>query len=134
MPLPDALARIKAAFDARQHPDLLIVARTDADDPAEALKRAARDAEAGAGLIQPISRALDRYEQLIQLREACGRRLSLQLMAGAWMTGLSREQIESMAAFASYQNVKDLLGAGRKAGNWARASARPWCCTRGDRH
>lgn len=102
VPVPDALARIRAALDARQDPDLLIVARTDATDPAEALERAARYAEAGADLIQPISRTFSRYEQLVQLREACGRRLSLQLMAGTWMTALSRAQIESVAAFASY--------------------------------
>jgi len=98
----DALARIKAALDARQDPDLLIVARTDAMDPSEALDRAARYAEAGADLIQPISRTFNRYEQLVQLREVCGRRLSLQLMAGTWMTSLTRAQIESVAAFASY--------------------------------
>lgn len=98
----DALARIKAALDARQDPDLLIVARTDAMDPSEALDRAARYAEAGADLIQPISRTFNRYEQLVQLREVCGRRLSLQLMAGTWMTSLTRAQIESAAAFASY--------------------------------
>lgn len=100
--LDDALARIKAALDARQDPDLLIVARTDAMDPNEALDRAARYAEAGADLIQPISRTFDRYEQLLQLREVCGRRLSLQLMGGTWMTSLTRTQIESVAAFASY--------------------------------
>lgn len=98
----DALARIKAALDARTDPDLLIVARTDASDPSEALDRAARYAEAGADLIQPISRTFSRYEQLVQLREVSGRRLSLQLMAGTWMTALTREQIESVAAFASY--------------------------------
>lgn len=100
--MEDALARIKAALDARRDPDLLVVARTDAMDPGEALERAARYAEAGADLIQPISRTFDRYEQLVQLREVCGRRLSLQLMADTWMTALSREQIESVAAFASY--------------------------------
>ncbi|RYY77492.1 MAG: isocitrate lyase/PEP mutase family protein, partial [Comamonadaceae bacterium] len=98
----DALARIKAALDARTDPDLLIVARTDASDPSEALDRAARYAEAGADLIQPISRTFNSYEQLVQLREVSGRRLSLQLMAGTWMTALTREQIESVAAFASY--------------------------------
>lgn len=102
VPVADALARIHAALDARQDPDLLIVARTDAMDPSEALDRAARYAEAGADLIQPISRTFDRHEQLVQLREVCGRRLSLQLMAGTWMTALTREQIESVAAFASY--------------------------------
>lgn len=98
----DALARIKAALDARTDPDLLIVARTDAMDPSEALDRAARYAEAGADVIQPISRTFNSYEQLVQLREVCGKRLSLQLMAGTWMTALTRAQIESVAAFASY--------------------------------
>jgi methylisocitrate lyase len=97
-----AVARIKAAVDARQDPDLLIVARTDAMDAGEALERAARYAEAGADLIQPISRTFSSHEQLVQLREVCGRRLSLQLMAGTWMTSLSRAQIEQVAAFATY--------------------------------
>lgn len=98
----DAVARVKAALDARTDPDLLIVARTDAMDPGEALERAARYAEAGADLIQPISRTFNSHAQLVQLREACGKRLSLQLMAGTWMTALTRAQIESVAAFASY--------------------------------
>lgn len=102
VPMPDAIARIKAAVDARRDPDLLIVARTDAMDAGEALERSARYAEAGADLIQPISRTFSRYEQLVELREVCGRRLSLQLMAGTWMTSLDRTQIESVAAFATY--------------------------------
>ena len=102
VPMDVAVARIKAAVDARQDPDLLIVARTDAMDAGEAFERTVRYAEAGADLIQPISRTFNSYEQLVQLREACGRRLSLQLMAGTWMTQLSREQIESVAAFATY--------------------------------
>lgn len=102
VPMEVAIARIKAAVDARQDPDLLIVARTDAMDAGEAFERAARFAEAGADLIQPISRTFHSYEQLVQLRESCGRRLSLQLMAGTWMTALTRPQIESVAAFATY--------------------------------
>jgi methylisocitrate lyase len=102
VPVADAVARIRAAVDARCDPDLLIVARTDMADPGEALERAARYAEAGADLIQPISRTFNRFEQLVELREACGRRLSLQLMAGTWMAELSRTQIERVAAFATY--------------------------------
>ena len=101
VPVRDAVARIHAAVDARQDPALLIVARTDVTDPSEAIDRAARFAEAGADLIQPISRTFSSYDQLVQLREACGRRLSLQLMAGTWMTALSRAQIEQVAAFAT---------------------------------
>lgn len=105
VPLHDAVARIRAAVDARQDPDLLIVARTDVGDPQEALDRAARLAEAGADLIQPISRTFGSYEELVRLREVCGRPLSLQLMEGTWMAKLDRAQIESVAAFATYPIV-----------------------------
>lgn len=105
VPVRDAVAKIRAAVDARQDPDFLIVARTDAVDPSEALDRAAQYAEAGADLIQPISRTFKGYEDLVKLREVTGRRLSLQLMQGLWMAKLSREQIESVAAFATYPVV-----------------------------
>jgi methylisocitrate lyase len=98
----EAVGKIRAAVDARRDPDLLIVARTDVMDAGEALDRAARYAEAGADLIQPISRTFGSYEDLVRLREACGRPLSLQLMEGTWMAGLYRAQIESVAAFATY--------------------------------
>ncbi|SAK88873.1 carboxyvinyl-carboxyphosphonate phosphorylmutase [Caballeronia hypogeia] len=100
--LKDGIARIKAAVDARHDDDFVIVARTDVTDPSEAIDRAAHYAEAGADVVQPISRTFSSLEELKQLREATGRRLSLQLMAGTWMAALSREQIESVAAFASY--------------------------------
>ena len=105
VPMADAVARVRAAVDARQDPDLLIVARTDVADPGEALERAARFAEAGADLIQPISRTFSSYDDLVRLREACGRPLSLQLMEGTWMAKLDRAQIESVAAFATYPIV-----------------------------
>lgn len=98
----DAVAKIKAATDTRRDPDLLIVARTDVVDPSEAFDRAAAYAEAGADLIQPISKTFNSYEQLVKLKEVSGRRLSLQLMQGVWMSSLSRAQIESVAAFATY--------------------------------
>lgn len=105
IPVADAVGKIKAAVDARQDAALMIVARTDVMDAGEALERAARYAEAGADLIQPISRTFSSYEDLVRLREACGRRLSLQLMEGTWMARLDRVQIESVAAFATYPLV-----------------------------
>lgn len=101
----DAVGKIRAAVDARKDPDLLIVARTDVMDANEALDRAAQYAEAGADLIQPISRTFESYEDLVRLRDVCGRRLSLQLMEGTWMAKLDRAQIESVAAFATYPLV-----------------------------
>ena len=101
----EAAGRIQAAVDARVDPDFLIVARTDALDPQEATERAALYAEAGADLIQPISRTFGSLDELVRLREVSGRRLSLQLMQGTWMAGLTRAQIESVAAFATYPLV-----------------------------
>lgn len=105
VPVAEAVGKIRAAVDARQDPDLLIVARTDVMDASEALDRAARYAEAGADLIQPISRTFESYEDLVRLREVCGRPLSLQLMEGTWMAKLDRTQIESVASFATYPLV-----------------------------
>ena len=124
VPLADAVARVRAAVDARQDPDLLIVARTDANDPGEALERAAAYAEAGADLIQPISRTFSSYDDLVRLRQACGRRLSLQLMEGTWMAALSRDQIESVAAFATYPIVSLLSVAHALQANLAALSER----------
>jgi methylisocitrate lyase len=101
----EAVAKIRAAVDARRDPDFIIVARTDAVDPNEALDRAAQYAEAGADLIQPISRSFKCFDDLVKLKQVTGRRLSLQLMQGLWMADLSREQIESVAAFATYPVV-----------------------------
>jgi methylisocitrate lyase len=105
VPLADGVARIRAAVDARRDPDFLIIARTDAVDPSEAIDRAAHYAEAGADVVQPISRTFSRFEDLVRLKETSGRRLSLQIMQGMWMTQLSREQIESVAAIANYPLV-----------------------------
>ncbi len=105
LPINEAVAKIRAAVDARRDPSLLIVARTDAADPDEALERAARYAQAGADLIQPITRTFSNHADLVRLRQACGRPLSLQLMEGTWMATLNRSQIEAVAGFATYPIV-----------------------------
>lgn len=105
LPLQEATAKIKAAVDARRDPQMLIVARTDALDPQEAIDRACAYAEVGADLIQPISRTFKGYDDLVKLKSLSQRRLSLQLMDGIWIGDLSREQVESVAAFATYPLV-----------------------------
>jgi 2-methylisocitrate lyase-like PEP mutase family enzyme len=124
IPVRDAVAKIRAAVDARRDPDFLIVARTDALDPSEAMDRCAQYAEAGADLIQPISRTFDRYEDLVKLKEVSGRRLSLQLMQGLWMSHLTREQIEAVAAFATYPVVPLMTVVKTLQGNLAALAAR----------
>lgn len=105
LPLQEATAKIKAAVDARRDSKMLIVARTDAMDAQEAIDRACAYAEVGADLIQPISRTFKGYEDLVRLKTLCQRRLSLQLMDGNWIGALSREQVESVAGFATYPLV-----------------------------
>lgn len=105
LPLQEATAKIKAAVDARRDSNMLIVARTDAMDPQEAIDRACAYAEVGADLIQPISRTFKGYDDLVRLKNQCQRRLSLQLMDGNWIGELSREQVESVAGFATYPLV-----------------------------
>lgn len=124
VPMADAVARIRAAVDARTDPNLLIVARTDVADPGEAIERACRFAEAGADLVQPISRTFSSFDDLVRLREACGRRLSLQLMEGTWMATLDRAQIESVAAFATYPIVTLLTIVQAMQANLAALAAR----------
>ena len=57
LPIPDAVAKIKAALEARSDPDLVIIARTDAigaengGGMAEAIERAKRYADAGADVV-----------------------------------------------------------------------------------
>ncbi|MEY4653233.1 MAG: hypothetical protein RI884_1814 [Pseudomonadota bacterium] len=124
LPMADAVAKIRAAVDARRDPNLLIVARTDAMDAHEALERAARYAEAGADLIQPITRTFSTYADLVRLREACGRPLSLQLMEGTWMATLNRTQIEAVAGLATYPIVSLLSVAHAMRANLQALAAR----------
>jgi methylisocitrate lyase len=105
LPVADAVAKIHAAVDARRDPSLLIVARTDVKDPSEAMDRAARYAEAGADLIQPITPTFSSHADLVKLRQVCGRPLSLQLMEGTWMAKMDRAQIQSVAGMATYPIV-----------------------------
>ena len=89
---------------ARQNPDVLIIARTDAVDPAEAIRRGKAYVAAGADIIQPISRCFKNFEGLQAMREGCGVPLSLQILA--WLeTDLDRKQIEQVAAMATYPLV-----------------------------
>lgn len=124
LPVSEAVGKIRAALDARQDPDLLIVARTDVTDPNEAMDRAARYAEAGADLIQPIARTFQTYESLVRLREVAGRPLSLQLAEGIWMERLDRAQVQSVAGFATYPLVALMSTVHAVQANLAALSAR----------
>ena len=104
LPPAEAARKIRAAVEARRDPDFLIIARTDADTVAESIERACLYAQAGADLIQPISRTLKTFDHLKQLREACGRPLSLQILG--WLEQeLTAAQIEQVAGLAVFPLV-----------------------------
>jgi len=67
LPIPEAVAKIKAALDARTDPDFLIIARTDADiiSVEEIIERSNRYLEAGADMIFPLL-----YNIVIKLKPA----------------------------------------------------------------
>lgn len=102
--LEEGVAKIRAAVYARQNPDLLIIARTDAATEDEAIRRGRAYAEAGADLIQPISKCFSDFAGLSRLREAVKVPLSLQILG--WLeTGLLPKQIEELAGLAVFPLV-----------------------------
>jgi methylisocitrate lyase len=104
LPIDEAAGKIRAAVSARTNPDTLIVARTDAMDEAEGIERAQAYVEAGADLIQPISKGFKDQDAIFRLREACGKPLSLQIMG--WLAqDFAPDDIEQVAGFAVFPLV-----------------------------
>lgn len=97
-------ARIRAAVSARTNPDTIIVARTDSTDGEDAAKRGKAYVEAGADLIQPISKCFSDFDGLARFREAVGVPLSLQILG--WLeSDLTKDQIEQVAGLAVFPLV-----------------------------
>lgn len=104
LPLEVGAAKISAAVHARASEDTLIIARTDALNEADAIERGRVYAQAGADLVQPISKCFGDFNGLARFREAVGVPLSLQLLG--WLESeLSREQVEQLAGLAVFPLV-----------------------------
>ncbi len=102
--LEEGVNKIRAIVSVRKNPDLLIIARTDAVDPQEAIRRGKAYVAAGADIIQPISKCFKNFAGLQAMRQGCGVPLSLQLLG--WLeSDLERKQIEQVAAIATYPLV-----------------------------
>lgn len=102
--MEEGVNKIRAVASVRKNPDLLIIARTDAVDPEEAMRRGKAYVAAGADIIQPISKCFKNFAGLQAMREGCGVPLSLQLLA--WLeSDLDRKQIEQVAAVATFPLV-----------------------------
>ncbi len=109
--IEEGVSKIRAAVAARQDPDTLIVGRTDAETKKESIQRAKAYAEAGADIIQPISAGYKNLQDLQDLRNECGKPLSLQIMR--WLESeLTGDEIESVAGIAHFPLVT-LLSATR---------------------
>ena len=104
LPIEEAQAKISAAVDARSSTSTLIIARTDALEEEEAIARGIAYAEAGADLVQPISRTFSDFAGLSRFRERVGLPLSLQILG--WLeSDLNVKQIESIAGLAVFPLV-----------------------------
>lgn len=81
-PMAEAVAKIKAALNARRNPDLVIIARTDAATVDEAIVRAQAYAAAGADMIQPIDKTFPREADLRRLKASVPVPLSIPVNVG----------------------------------------------------
>lgn len=122
LPIDENTAKIEAAVEARRDADTLIIARTDAMNEDEAIRRAKAYANAGADLIQPISKCFSSADGLKRLRDACGKPLSLQILG--WLeTDLSRDDIQAVAGVAVFPLVSLMSAAEAMRQNFARLMA-----------
>jgi len=128
LPAEEAARKIRAACDTRRDRDFLVIARTDADSVEEAIERACLYAEAGADLIQPISKTMKSIDDLRRLQAACGKRLSLQILG--WLErDLSPADIESVAGLAVFPLVPLMTVTSAIRANLAKLAADRHACT-----
>ena len=91
IPAAEGANKIRAAAENRLSKDTVIIARTDATDPDELLKRARMYIDAGADLIQPISRAVPDFETYKWFVKAVN--FPVSMIVCGWLDNLSREEI-----------------------------------------
>jgi len=102
--LAEGVAKIRGAVEARQDPDLVIVARTDAGTEEEAAARARAYVEAGADMVQPISKTMKSPAMLRRFKQAVQAPISLQVLG--WLEKeLSPQDLTEIAAIATFPLV-----------------------------
>lgn len=92
LPVEEAVGKIRAAAEGRINKDTVIIARTDATNPEEAIKRAKLYRDAGADLVQPISKAFKTKEQMREFVKSVDAPVSLVIVG--WLEQLTFEEIE----------------------------------------
>ena len=103
LPRDEAVAKIRAAVEARRDPDLVIIARTDASTEQEAIERARAYAAAGADMVQPISKTFRTADMLRRFAGAAGVPVSLQVLG--WLEDLSPDTLRELSGMATFPLV-----------------------------
>ena len=103
LPLNEGVAKIRAAVEARRDPDLVIIARTDAPTEAESLERIRAYVEAGADMVQPISKTFKDAAMLKRLKLAAGVPVSLQVLG--WLEELTPAELGELSGMATFPLV-----------------------------
>lgn len=103
LPVNEGVAKIRAAAEARRDPDLVIIARTDAPTEAESLERMRAYVEAGADMVQPISKTFKDAAMLKRLKFAAGVPVSLQVLG--WLEELTPDELGELSGMATFPLV-----------------------------
>ncbi len=103
LPMNEGVAKIRAAVEARRDPDLVIIARTDAPTEAESVERARAYVEAGADMVQPISKTFKDATMLGRFKAAVGVPVSLQVLG--WLEELTPTQLAELSGMATFPLV-----------------------------
>lgn len=100
LPVEEAAGKVRAAVEAREDPDFIIIGRTDEQDVQAACRRLKVYVSAGADMVFVTTKCAKSFADLQALREAAGRPLLIN-MAG-FVTSLSRQQIDEVGGVAAW--------------------------------
>ena len=100
LPIDEAAGKVRAAVEARQDPDFLIIGRTDEQDVQAACRRLRAYVTAGADMVFVTTKCAKSFQDLQALREAAGRPLLLTM--SGFVTALDRTQINEVGGVAAW--------------------------------
>jgi len=100
LPVDEAAGKVRAAAEARQDPDFVIIGRTDEQDVQAACRRLKAFVAAGADMVFVTTRCAKSFEDLQALRQAAGRPLLLTM--SGFVTALDRAQLDQVGGVAAW--------------------------------
>ena len=94
IPAQEAAGKIRAAVDGRMNKDTLVIARCDATTKEELLRRCRMYIEAGADMVQPISRVFSTKDAYRDFVKEINHPVSMIIVG--WLEKLTRAEIEEI--------------------------------------